>query len=134
MCIRDRPKVDYATRKTINVTQMTQMPFTETVDGKTTTRIRMVARQIPTQVVQGTTETKGVTSSKVYEMDSVQCFAVDGSEMSEELIKRRLAENCPVILINSKDAIAPYFEAILKPKSMFMVCEKKMENKEKKKK
>ena len=132
---KEKPKVEFAKQEMVTINQTMQIPYTETVDGVPVQRMRSVQRQQTAMVMRGKTETTGVAKTDSYAVDAVQCFAVDGTAIESDLIKKRLAENSPVILINSEQAISPYFEAILKPNTIFMVCNgnEKMEKEEMKK-
>ena len=120
-----KPKIDYAKNEKVRSTYSINVPYTEMVDGKAVTRMRVETRARTMQVLRGTTETMAKTEKKSYKMANVKCFSVDGTELDPAAAKKRLSENSPVILINGPKAIAPYFEAILKPNALFMVCEDK---------
>lgn len=120
---KDKPKIEYAKRELVTTTYSVNVPYTENVDGKPVTKSRTEMRTQTIPVMRGKTETVTKTKTKSYKMDSVKCFSVDGTELDSAAVKKRLSENCPVILINSHQAITPYFEAVLKPETLFMVCE-----------
>ena len=120
-----KPKVDYARPESVRKTYSVKVPYTEVVDGESVTRIRIETRTATIQVLRGTTETEAKTETISYKMAKVKCFSVDGTELDPAATKKRLSENSPVILINHQNAIAPYFEAILKPNALFLVCEDK---------
>lgn len=122
---KDEPEIEYAKKETVTAIYSIQVPYTEMVDGKTVTKSRSETRTRTVNVMRGTTETTAKIKKTTYKLDSVKCFSVDGTELESSDIKERMAEKCPVILINSKKAIGPYFEAILKPETLFMVCEEK---------
>ena len=122
---KDEPEVEYAKQESVTTTFSIQVPYTEIVDGKPVTKTRTETRTRTINVMRGKTKTIAQTKKRTCKIESVKCFSVEGTELESSDIKKRLAENCPVILINSRNAIGPYFEAILKPETLFMVCKEK---------
>ena len=122
-----KPEIEPATMETVQQTYTLNVPYTEMVDGVPTTRTRMETRTRTMQVTRGKTETKGKTVSSSYKIEEIKAYTVAGKELDEEAIKDRIAERAPVIVINSEKAISPYFEAILKPGTLFLVCPEKVE-------
>ena len=106
-------------------TYTVNVPYTEVVDGRSITKMRQEKRTRTVSVTRGETETKTSIDSETYELGKIKCFSVDGSELSQKAIQKRLGERQPVILINSPKGIAPYFKKLLKEDTIFMVCEDK---------
>ena len=102
-----------------------QVPYTEVVDGKKVPRTRVETRTRRLTVYRGKTETTMSVNSTKMALDKVTCFSVDGKELTEETIKKRLSERKPVFLVSSADAISfEYFKYLLKEDSIFVVVNK----------
>ncbi len=123
----EKPEIEPATVEMVQQTYAVSVPYTEMVDGVPTTRTRTETRTRTMQVTRGKTETKGKTVSSSYKIEEIKAYTVAGKELDQDAIKDRIAERAPVIVINSKKAISPYFEAILKPGTLFLVCPEKVE-------
>lgn len=110
----------------VNVEQeyQIQIPYTETVNGKSVTKVRSENRTRTVIAYRGKTNTTSKVVANEYETDAVKCFSVDGTELDQAEISKRLADRQPVVLINSEKAISPYFESILHPNAMFVVTPK----------
>ena len=114
----DAPKREV---KQIEIAYDVQVPHQAVVDGKNTTVIKTVQRMRLQNVERGETETKEEVLKEGVPLAEIRCFAVDGTELDQQEIRKRLAENAGVILIKDAKSITPYFESILKPETMFMV-------------
>ena len=118
---------DEASAVATNVAQhyQVQVPYTEVVDGKKVPRTRVETRTRTLTVYRGKTETTMSVNSTKMALDKVTCFSVDGKELTEETIKKRLSERKPVFLVSSADAISfEYFKYLLKEDSIFVVVNK----------
>jgi len=112
----------------VTQTYTVRVPYTEIEDGVTVanvTKSRLEQRTRTVAVMRGTTKTVAKNKTTTYKMANVKCLAVDGTELTPEAAKERLAENYPVILINSPQAITRYFEAVMQPEALFLVCQDK---------
>ena len=118
----EKPKIEYAKMKLITRPYTISVPYTEIVDGKPVTRMRKETRTRTVQVQRGKTETVGKTISSTYKIADVTAYSVAGEKLDEAKIKERLLDRAPVILVNSAQGISPYFETILKPETIFLVC------------
>ena len=86
-------------------------------------------------VLRGETETTSKSNKSTYKLDKIQCFNVSGTAVDAESFKAQTkeVERIPVILIQSKDHIDPYFELILKPETLFVVVNNDKDDKAEKK-
>ena len=121
----DRPVTKTARTEQKTETYTVNVPYTETVDGRNVTRMRQEKRTRTVSVTRGETETKTSIDSNSYDMEKIKCYSVDGSEMPQEAIQKKLGERKPVVLINNVEGIVPYFKQLLKEDTIFMVCPEK---------
>lgn len=118
---REGRKEDYATTVMVETTYTVNIPQVKTVNGKRTTVVVPATRIRMVPVVRGKTKTERVEASDSYAIDKLKCFSVDGTLIEEEKLKELLSDKSPVILIQSKESISPYFSALLKPDAIFVV-------------
>lgn len=120
--VEEKPATEMAKMEMVTRPYTINVPYTEIVDGKPTTRMRQETRTRTVQVMRGKTETKSKTVSSSYQFSDVAAYSVTGKKLEESAMKDRISDRAPVILVNSPKAISPYFEAILKPGTIFLVC------------
>ena len=101
------------------------MPYTEIVDGESVARLRLATQPQQLSVLRGKTKTTAVVKSAEYEIGKIKAYTVDGTEIPESKLEDRISDRIPVILVNNAQAISPYFKALLKPKTIFLVCPEK---------
>lgn len=102
------------------------IPFNETLsDGTKVMRTKTMTKMRIAQVMRGATETTALVKTSAYAPEKIKFFTVTGEPVASTEVVEMLDEKRPVILINHQKAIAPYFEAILKPGTLFVVCEDK---------
>jgi len=120
-----KEKIPVATPHAVEVPYFVTVPYTETnSEGEAVTKTRQVKRMRTVQVLRGKTETTSENSNSTYALDKIQCFNASGEAVDVEALKSNAEERRPVILIQSKDHIDPYFELILKPETLFVVIKK----------
>lgn len=90
-----------------------------TMQTKAQTRTRTIT------VYRGETKTDASVSVKTWAMDKVQCFDVSGEALDLDVVKDRLSERQPVILVSSEQGISPYFEKLLNPEAILIVTPSK---------
>jgi len=85
--------------------------------------MQRVAKQRSRSVVvyRGETITEESIKTQSLQIDTVECYGVDGSKLDQETIKARLVERQPVILVTSVTGITPFFESLLNPEAIFIV-------------
>lgn len=126
-----------ATQVPVQIPYTINVPYTEVDDdGNQIQRFREEKRTRTAMVVRGKTETTSKSSKSSYKLDKIQCFNVSGTAVDMETLqaKAKEEERVPVILIQSKDHIDPYFELILKPETLFVVIDKNKDKKDKEEK
>jgi hypothetical protein len=116
-----KPKIEPARQTNVTQEYQIQIPYTETINGKNVTKMRTETRTRTVVAYRGKTNTTSRVIEQEYDSKSVKCFSVNGTELSQAEIQKRLADRQPVVLINSEQAISPYFETILHPNAMFVV-------------
>ena len=119
----DKPTMEPAKLQVRDVKYRVTVPYTEMVDGQPQNKTRTEVRTRKIQVLTGKTETKPKLNKAPTSLDQLKCFDLDGKPIDQGIVKERILERTPIILINSPKAIAPYFKAILKPDAMFVVRE-----------
>ena len=120
----DKTKVAPAKATQVQQSYQVNVPYTENVDGEEIARTRSEMRTRTVTVYRGKTNTTAKIQSKAYPLKEVKCFGIDGSQLDEDTIKKRLSERQPVILINSEQGITPFFESLLNPEAIFVVTPK----------
>ncbi|MFK7768843.1 MAG: hypothetical protein AB8B55_16605 [Mariniblastus sp.] len=117
-----KPVIEPAKMVQITTPYTVTVPYTEIVDGVPTTRTRQETRTRSMQVMRGKTETKSKIVTSKYKIGDLKAYSVTGKELDQATIEERISERTPVILINDAKAIAPYFQSLLKPETIFLVC------------
>ena len=107
--------VEYPTTTTESIVDEDGREFTVRVSNQ---RTRL------SNVYRGKSITEESIETTAYPVAKLKCFGIDGSELDEDTIKARLAEQMPVILIPNANAITPFFENMLNPEAMFVVTPK----------
>ena len=120
------PEIEPAKMVMVQTPYTVSVPYTEVVDGVPTARMRQETRTRSMQVVRGKTETTAKVISTKYKFGEVKAYSINGKELDEDKLKDCISDRSPVILINNAKAITPYFEAILKPETVFLVCPEKV--------
>ena len=122
MAFRRNPTLSRQQPELIKRPYTVMVPYTEMVDGVPTTRMRQETRMRSMQVTRGKTETKAIVRSEKYKIAEIKAYSVDGKELDAAAMKDHISDRTPVILVNDAKAISPYFKAILKPETVFLVC------------
>ena len=122
---KKKPEVESAKLESVTIQRVFQMPYTEIVDGESVARLRLATQPQQLSVLRGKTKTTAVVKSAEYEIGKIKAYTVDGTEIPESKLEDRISDRIPVILVNNAQAISPYFKALLKPKTIFLVCPEK---------
>ncbi len=122
---KKKPEVEPAKLESVTIQRVVQMPYTETVDGESVRRLRLGTQSQQLSVLRGKTKTTAVVKSAEYEIGKIKAYTVNGTEIPESKLEDRISDRIPVILVNNPQAISPYFQALLKPNTIFLVCPEK---------
>ena len=115
-----------ATSHLVPFSYQVQIEFAdEDEDGKKVQKIKMETRTATTQVMRGKTKTESVENKKVYELDALKVLDVNGKVLEVGVIKKRLDDQSPVILIPSNDCVGPYFAELFNQNVLFIVVPRK---------
>ncbi len=100
-----------------------EVPYTEFVNGiavqKKRTEFRTRKIKLPAGYQQ---KEQLVRITRVFKAKDIEGFDIVGQQLDNEEVTRRLSDRQPVILVSDKSSIAPYFEVLLKPDTMFLVA------------
>jgi len=124
--VEESSEIPAATIHQVESEYEVQVPYTETdKDGNSVQKTRTEKRLRMIAVMRGKTRTQPVQSKDVYAMDGLQVFDVNGEQLKEADIKKRLTERRPVIIVPSRDSIGPYFVELFRPGTVFLVPARK---------
>ena len=122
----DKEAKPVATQHAVTVSYTIEVPYTDTNDrGEQVQKIRKETRTRAIQVYRGKTETTSEKHTSSHPLESLSFFNASGAPVALDSVKETAGdERLPVVLIQSKDHIDPYFELILKPETLFVTIKK----------
>ena len=118
---RVRPKPGFED-KWIEKTYTVSVPYTEMVGDTTIRRARLETRTRIAHVDEPDPKYVPKEVQTNYAFEKLHYFSTAGKPLTDQEAKDALKKPIPVLLVNNVEFITPYFESMLNPNSLLLVC------------